>query len=91
MMSSSCDLAQRQPSQLGRIGSGSWDRYAYFRTNSLNYPEITDAAMGERAECVMLNKGPAVVEAVSLLDRLMGRMNDHMFKKTPTLRALKSW
>jgi pyruvate kinase len=53
--------------------------------------EMTDAAMAARSECVMLNKGPAVVEAVSLLDRLMGRMNDHMFKKTPTLRALKSW
>lgn len=53
--------------------------------------EMTDAAMAARAECVMLNKGPAVVEAVSLLDRLMGRMNDHMFKKTPTLRSLKSW
>lgn len=53
--------------------------------------EMTDAAMAARAECVMLNKGPAVVEAVSLLDRLMRRMNDHVFKKTPTLRALKSW
>lgn len=53
--------------------------------------EMTDAAMAARAECVMLNKGPAVVEAVSLLDRLLGRMNDHLFKKTPTLRALKSW
>lgn len=53
--------------------------------------EMTDAAMAARAECVMLNKGPAVVEAVSLLDRLMGRMNDHVFKKTATLRALKSW
>ncbi|MDH4414264.1 MAG: pyruvate kinase, partial [Rhizobium sp.] len=53
--------------------------------------EMTDAAMAARAECVMLNKGPAVVEAVALLDRLMGRMNDHLFKKTPTLRALKSW
>lgn len=53
--------------------------------------EMTDAAMAARAECVMLNKGPAVVEAVSLLDRLLGRMNDHVFKKTPTLRALKSW
>jgi pyruvate kinase len=53
--------------------------------------EMTDAAMAARAECVMLNKGPAVVEAVALLDRLMGRMNDHVFKKTPTLRALKSW
>ena len=53
--------------------------------------EMTDAAMAARAECVMLNKGPAVVEAVALLDRLMTRMNDHLFKKTPTLRALKSW
>jgi pyruvate kinase len=25
--------------------------------------EITDAAMGERAECVMLNKGPRIIEA----------------------------
>ena len=29
--------------------------------------------MGERAECVMLNKGPAIVEAVSLLDRLLAQ------------------
>jgi len=26
--------------------------------------EITDAAMGVRAECVMLNKGPHIIEAV---------------------------
>eukprot|EP01032_Pedospumella_encystans_P030509 gene30509-34437_t len=32
--------------------------------------EMTDAAMAARAECVMLNKGPAVVEAVSLLGAL---------------------
>lgn len=53
--------------------------------------EMTDAAMAARAECVMLNKGPAIVDAVSLLDRLLGRMDGHLFKKTPTLRALKSW
>lgn len=53
--------------------------------------EMTDAAMAARAECVMLNKGPAVAEAVSLLDHLIGRMEGHMFKKTPMLRALKSW
>lgn len=53
--------------------------------------EMTDAAMAARAECVMLNKGPAVVEAVQLLDRLLGRMADHLDKKTPTLRALRSW
>ncbi|MBP1846666.1 pyruvate kinase [Rhizobium petrolearium] len=53
--------------------------------------EMTDAAMAARAECVMLNKGPAVSEAVSLLDSLLARMDAHIFKKTPTLRALKSW
>ncbi|MBS9478236.1 pyruvate kinase [Ancylobacter radicis] len=53
--------------------------------------EMTDAAMAARAECVMLNKGPAVGEAVELLDRLLARMSDHLDKKTPQLRALASW
>lgn len=53
--------------------------------------EMTDAAMAARAECVMLNKGPAIGAAVELLDRLLARMDAHFFKKTPRLRALKSW
>jgi pyruvate kinase len=53
--------------------------------------EMTDAAMAARAECVMLNKGPAIGTAVSLLDRLLARMEANVFKKTPALRALKSW
>lgn len=53
--------------------------------------EMTDAAMAARAECVMLNKGPHVAEAVTLLDGMLARMDEHMLKKTPTLRALKSW
>ncbi|WP_377296535.1 pyruvate kinase [Rhizobium sp. SGZ-381] len=53
--------------------------------------EMTDAAMAARAECVMLNKGPAVAEAVTLLDTLLARMDGHIFKKTPMLRALQSW
>jgi pyruvate kinase len=53
--------------------------------------EMTDAAMAGRAECVMLKKGPAVATAVELLDSLLRRMDTHVFKKTPTLRALKSW
>jgi pyruvate kinase len=53
--------------------------------------EMTDAAMAGRAECVMLNKGPAIGTAVDLLDGLLKRMDAHAFKKTPTLRALKSW
>jgi pyruvate kinase len=53
--------------------------------------EMTDAAMAARAECVMLNKGPAVGAAVEVLDRLLSRMDEHVLKKTPTLRALRSW
>jgi pyruvate kinase len=53
--------------------------------------EITDAAMGERAECVMLNKGPHVVEAIDVLDGILGRMTEHQQKKRSLLRQLKSW
>lgn len=53
--------------------------------------EMTDAAMAGRAECVMLNKGPEIGAAVDVLDRLLTRMDAHVFKKTARLRALKSW
>ncbi len=53
--------------------------------------EITDAAMAERAECVMLNKGPFVAEAVTLLDEMLGAMEGHQFKKASRMRALRSW
>ena len=51
--------------------------------------EITDAAMGERAECVMLNKGPHVVEAVRTLDDILVRMTAHQRKKQAMLRPLR--
>jgi len=53
--------------------------------------EMTDAAMAARAECVMLNKGPKVGEAITALDRLVRRMAEHETKKTAHLRALRSW
>lgn len=53
--------------------------------------EMTDAAMAARAECVMLNKGPYLFEALDELDGLLGRMEQHQYKKTPRLRRLKSW
>lgn len=44
--------------------------------------EMTDAAMAARAECVMLNKGPFVFEGIAEIDRLIGRMSEHIRKKT---------
>jgi pyruvate kinase len=51
--------------------------------------EITDAAMGHRAECVMLNKGPHVVSAVHVLDDILRRMQAHQAKKRAMLRHLR--
>jgi pyruvate kinase len=50
--------------------------------------EITDAAMGERAECVMLNKGPHVRQAVEALADILRRMQAHQAKKRPMMRPL---
>lgn len=51
--------------------------------------EITDAAMGERAECVMLNKGPYAVASVSVLADILKRMQAHQEKKRSMLRQLR--
>jgi len=50
--------------------------------------EITDAAMGRRAECVMLNKGPYVLSALQVLDNILRRMQAHYAKKCSMLREL---
>jgi pyruvate kinase len=51
-------------------------------------PEITDAAMGGRAECVMLNKGDFLLDGLTALDDILIRMQAHQYKKTSRLRAL---
>lgn len=53
--------------------------------------EMTDAAVAGRSECVLLNKGTYVREAVTVLDDVLRRMDDHQSKKTSLLGALNSW
>ncbi|MBT8041366.1 MAG: pyruvate kinase [Xanthomonadales bacterium] len=50
--------------------------------------EITDAAIGQSAECVMLNKGPYVQDAVRTLNDILHRMQDHQSKKRSMMRKL---
>lgn len=50
--------------------------------------EVTDAAMAVRAECVMLNKGPYIIEAIAALREVLRRMQAHQHKKFSELRAL---
>ena len=51
--------------------------------------EITDAAMSQSAECVMLNKGPHIARAVRTLDDILRRMQGHHAKKRSLLRKLE--
>ncbi|SDU43549.1 pyruvate kinase [Gordonia westfalica] len=53
--------------------------------------EVTDAAMGRRAEGVMLNKGPYIVEAIEALTSILDRMGGHVEKKRSLLRPLTSF
>jgi pyruvate kinase len=48
--------------------------------------EITDAAMGQRAECVMLNKGKHILEAVKILLVLLSSEETHYVKKRQIFR-----
>jgi pyruvate kinase len=47
--------------------------------------------MGERAECVMLDKGPHPCDAVGALADILERMQGHQVKKTAMLRRLRRW
>ena len=58
------------------------------RTGRPSRAEVTDAAMAVRAECVMLNKGPYVAEAVDALDNILRRMEQHQYKKRSLYRRL---
>jgi len=50
--------------------------------------EITDAATGQRAECVMLNKGRYILDAVRTLEQLLSTEEHHRIKKRQMLREL---
>ena len=54
----------------------------------LTRAEVTDAAMSARAEAVMLNKGRFIVEAITTLDDILDRMQEHQSKKRSLYRAL---
>ena len=58
------------------------------KQNMPSRAEVTDAAMAERAECIMLNKGPFILDAIAVLDRVISRMESHQLKKSARMRPL---
>ena len=59
------------------------------KTGRPSRAEISDAALSQRADCVMLNKGPHIIAAIKMLDNILRRMQRHQYKKTPRMRKLK--
>lgn len=53
--------------------------------------EITDAGYALRAECVMLNKGPHITEAIRILDRMSRKLGRSRLKNRQMLRQVGSW
>lgn len=58
------------------------------KTGYTTRSEITDAAMGVRAECVMLNKGRFIVKTIKTLDDILTRQLGHVNKKRYIMRPL---
>jgi pyruvate kinase len=50
--------------------------------------EISDVVMAERAECVMLNKGPYITRTIRTLDTILKSMQEYQRKKATLLPAL---
>ncbi|WP_243028719.1 pyruvate kinase [Thermus albus] len=53
--------------------------------------EVSDAVLASRAECVMLNKGAFLEEAIRMLREVLSRIREHQYKKTPRMRRLEMW
>ena len=58
------------------------------KTGAPSRAEVSDAVMSGRAECVMLNKGAYIVDAVRFLRDVLERMEKHQFKKRSRFRRL---
>lgn len=58
------------------------------KTGIATRAEISDASQSASAECVMLNKGPYILDAIDTLKQILIKMESHSFKKKNALRAL---
>ncbi len=61
------------------------------KTGQPSRAEITDAAAGQRADCVMLNKGPHIDVAIRALDDIVNRMSQVQVKSRTLMRRIRSW
>lgn len=58
------------------------------KQGAVSRPELSDAVLGQRADCVMLNKGPYIADALHTLNEVLRRTELRWWKNSPRLRAL---
>lgn len=50
--------------------------------------EVSDVTLAAKSECIMLNKGPHINEAVTFVGDILSKFEKHVYKKTAILRRL---
>ena len=70
-------------------GTGVLDQLA--RTGQPSRAELTNAAMAQRAECVMSGQGPYVDTAMIVLDSILRRTSGHPRQKAVLVGPLHGW
>ncbi len=63
----------------------------FIKDGVMSRAETTDAAMAQRADCVMLNKGPHLAEGITHLRDILLRMDRHYAKKFARFTPLRAW
>ena len=53
--------------------------------------EIIDASSAQRADCIMLNKGPFASHTVDVLHRIVDEMQNETYKNKPLLHTTRAW
>lgn len=61
------------------------------KNNLPSRAEVIDAATAQRADCVMLNKGPYVTDTVIVLKNILRQMHTLFQKNRQLLSACKAW
>ncbi|MEA2050203.1 MAG: pyruvate kinase [Campylobacterota bacterium] len=61
------------------------------KNNLPSRAEVTDAATAQRADCVMLNKGPYVTDTVVILKNILRQMHTLFQKNRQLLSVCKTW
>jgi pyruvate kinase len=61
------------------------------KNNLPSRAEVTDAATAQRADCVMLNKGPYVTDTVIILKNILRQMHTLFAKNRQLLSICKAW